>query len=60
MHSTHIENIKAARTNIRHAIWNKEACQIGGGEFSPDEMRSVLLALEWCLSRQEEADKKHD
>lgn len=60
MHASHIETIKTFKANLRHAILTKSSANVGGGEFSPSELNSVMLALEWVLARQDDADKKHD
>jgi len=38
--------MKAFISNLKRAIQNRESVTIGGGEFSPDELRTVLSALE--------------
>jgi hypothetical protein len=38
--------VNALRANMRHAVWNRETCTIGGGDFSPDEMRAILATLD--------------
>lgn len=33
-------------SNIKHAIRNNETVSIGGGEFSPEELRDSLASIE--------------
>ena len=36
--------------NIRHSIRNREPVTIGGGEFSPDELRQFLNDIDFIYS----------
>jgi len=38
--------MKTFISNLKRAIQNRESVTIGGGQFSPDELRAVLSALE--------------
>ena len=32
--------------NVKRAIWNQETAIIGGGEFTPSELKEIVKALE--------------
>jgi hypothetical protein len=38
--------LNALRANMRHAVFNRETCTIGGGDFSYSELRAVLAILD--------------
>ena len=40
---------KTFLANLRHAISNQETVQIGGGSFSPRELKAVLQGVEDML-----------
>lgn len=38
--------VKQFAANVKRAIFNRETCTIGGGQFTPDELEEVLRALQ--------------
>ena len=59
MHETHIDNLLAFRTNLKHSIRDIQHAAIGGGEFSPVEQTSLLTAVEYCLLQNKKHGSEH-
>lgn len=60
MHAKHVENLRTLLANIKCAILDRYPTIIGGGEFSPEEMLSLRLAVESQLAREEAQTKQED
>lgn len=45
--------MEAFLANLKHAIRNRETVTIGGGAFSPDELKEVVAALESLQAKTE-------
>jgi len=41
-----LETTQLFKANLKHAIFDRETVTIGGGEFSPGELKDVLRALD--------------
>ena len=46
------ETIQTFRSNLAHAVWNKEDVQLGGGIFDHKELKVVLEFLETAMTIQ--------
>ena len=40
------DTVKTFIANAKRAIWNQETVTIGGGEFTPSELKEIVKALE--------------
>ena len=49
--------MKAFIANLKHAVRNRETVMIGGGEFSPEELKEVAAALETLQAKTEALDE---
>lgn len=53
MSTTHIANLTTLKANLKKAIQDKETVIIGGGEFSGEELKSLLFSVEASLESLE-------
>jgi hypothetical protein len=60
MHATHLNHMREILPNLERAVFDSHQTTVGGGDFDPETIRSVMLAVKWCLSRNSDPSLLHD
>jgi hypothetical protein len=60
MHASHLQHMRDILPNLDRVIFDAQPVTIGGGEFDAETIRSVMLAVRWCLAREVDPSLIHD